>query len=108
MNSVFLLTEAADVFGGDVVREARHHPAIVHFEGPVLAKPWHYLSKHPFRRTYAEHRAATPWPEVPVTGRTLGNRLLRPLPTRVTLGVLRGVAEVRRRMPAGVGSGGRS
>jgi lipopolysaccharide biosynthesis glycosyltransferase len=105
MNSLFLLPEATDVFGAKVVREARAHPAIVHFEGPVLAKPWHYLSKHPFRRAYLEHRAATPWPDAPMTGRTLGNRLLRPLPPRVTLGVLRGVAIARRRVLTTVGSG---
>lgn len=97
MNSLYLLPEATAVFGAEVVREACTHPAIVHFEGPALAKPWHYLNKHPFRRAYAAHRAATPWPDVPVTGRTFGNRLLRPLPTKLTLGVLRRAGIARRR-----------
>jgi lipopolysaccharide biosynthesis glycosyltransferase len=97
MNAVFLLPEATDVFGATAVRDARARPAIVHFEGPGLAKPWHYLSKHPFRRAYLEHRAASPWPDVPMTGRTFGNRLLKPLPTTATLEVLRQLQWVRSR-----------
>jgi hypothetical protein len=51
-------------------------------------KPWHYLSKHPYRATYLTHRAATPWPDVAIQGRTLCNRVLRPLPTATRLVVL--------------------
>jgi lipopolysaccharide biosynthesis glycosyltransferase len=94
MNSVFLLPEAEALFGADAARLARDNPAIVHFEGPVLAKPWHYLSKHPYRWAYASHRAATPWPDIALTGRTWGNRLLKPLSARATMTVL---SEVQRR-----------
>jgi hypothetical protein len=71
-----------------VVREACRHPAIVHFEGPEIGKPWHYLSKHPFRAEYVAHRAQTPWPTAEMVGRTLPNRLLKPLPTRAALEVM--------------------
>lgn len=60
------------------VREARTQPAIVHFIGAL--KPWTYLCRHPLRHLYLEHARATPWGEVPLTGRTLRTILLRPLP----------------------------
>ncbi len=60
------------------VRDALARPAIIHFIGPF--KPWHYLCKHPQRGLYGYHRAHTPWPMPALEGRTLVNRLLRPLP----------------------------
>jgi lipopolysaccharide biosynthesis glycosyltransferase len=95
MNSLFLFPQARDVFGADAVREACANPAIVHFEGPELAKPWHYLSKHPFRADYRRHRAATPWPHFDVEGRTRTNKLLRPLPTRSAIVVLTRLARAK-------------
>jgi lipopolysaccharide biosynthesis glycosyltransferase len=95
MNSLFMLPEASAVFGSAVVHAARAEPAIVHFEGPAVTKPWHYLSKHPYRRSYEGHREATPWPDVDVGGRTLVNRVLRPLPAAATLSLLAGAARVR-------------
>lgn len=97
-NTLFFSPEAAAVFGHDVVRAACNDPALVHFEGPALAKPWHYLSIHPHRATYRRHRAATPWPEGVVEGRTLTNRILRHLPRRVMLRAL--AAQERRRSEA--------
>jgi lipopolysaccharide biosynthesis glycosyltransferase len=88
MNSLFLLREAQATFGAETVRDACARPAIVHFEGPALSKPWHYLNKHPYRAEYLRHRRATPWPDVAVEGRTWSNRLLRPLPTRAAMEVL--------------------
>ncbi|HEY3832793.1 MAG TPA: glycosyltransferase family 8 protein [Acidimicrobiia bacterium] len=88
MNSLYLFAEARDVFADGEVDEACARPAIVHFEGPQFMKPWHYLSKHPYRSTYLTHRAATPWPDVAIQGRTLSNRMLRPLPTTTRLLVL--------------------
>jgi lipopolysaccharide biosynthesis glycosyltransferase len=85
MNSLFFFPQARQVFGSEVVRQAIRTPAIVHFEGPELAKPWHYLSRHPYRRTYKRHRSMTPWPDIVVEGRTWPNRLLKPLPTRVAI-----------------------
>jgi lipopolysaccharide biosynthesis glycosyltransferase len=68
MNSVLLFPWAADVFGADVVEEARARPAIRHFEGPTINKPWHYRSESPMRNVYFEHRSQTPWPEVEIEG----------------------------------------
>lgn len=61
-NSVFYFAWAEEVLGADAVREARSDPAILHFEGPAQAKPWHPRSTHPYRETYLEHRRRTPWP----------------------------------------------
>lgn len=70
------------VFGAALANAATTRPAILHFEGPDMAKPWHYLNRHPRRADYFAHRLATPWPDVDIEGRTLANRILRPLPTR--------------------------
>lgn len=59
------------------VAQAVQHPAIVHFIGPL--KPWTYLCRHPLRHWYAHYRRETPWPDFNLAGRTLTNRLLRPL-----------------------------
>lgn len=63
-NSVFYSSWAADVLGATAVAEARADPAIVHFEGPAHAKPWHPESPHPYRQAYLDHRAHTPWPKI--------------------------------------------
>jgi lipopolysaccharide biosynthesis glycosyltransferase len=88
MNCVFLFPESCTVFGEQAVAEARTRPAIVHFEGPGPGKPWHYLSKHPYRERYLAYRAQTPWPLQTLDGRTWKNRVLRLLPTRAILAVL--------------------
>jgi lipopolysaccharide biosynthesis glycosyltransferase len=98
MNSLYVFPRAREVFGADVVRSARERPAIVHFEGPGLAKPWHYLSKHPFAPAYRRHRAATPWPDVVLEGRSWQHALLRPLPTRASITVLEQVHRARHRL----------
>ena len=79
-NSILYFHRANDLLGPAAAAEARAHPAIVHFEGPAFAKPWHYLSTHPYRAMYFEHRAHTPWPEVPLEGKTMANRIVRRLP----------------------------
>lgn len=83
MNSVLLFPWAADVFGADAVAEARARPAIRHFEGPTVNKPWHYGTESPMREIYFEHRRRTPWPEVPIEGRTPANVVRRLLGRRV-------------------------
>jgi lipopolysaccharide biosynthesis glycosyltransferase len=60
------------------VREARAHPALVHFIGPY--KPWTYMCVHSMRQLYFAHARATPWGEPPLEGRTLRAALLRHLP----------------------------
>ena len=57
----------------DLVEEARRSPAIRHFEGPSVNKPWHLLCEQPGREHYMRHRAATPWPRVRRAGVTPGN-----------------------------------
>jgi lipopolysaccharide biosynthesis glycosyltransferase len=94
---VYLPTAADDLFGADAVQEALRHPGLVHFEGMQVDKPWHYLSKHPYRSAYLEHRSHTPWPSDVIEERTLLNRLLRPLPRRVVNRVLRERWRMRRR-----------
>ena len=64
MNSVIEFPQSIDVFGAVAVAEARGHPAIRHFEGPSLHKPWHYLSD-------ARHAAALPSPP---TGHSVAGR----------------------------------
>jgi lipopolysaccharide biosynthesis glycosyltransferase len=79
-NSILLFRTGEELLGVVPTAEARAHPAILHFEGPAWAKPWHYLSTHPQRPMYFEHRAHTPWPKVELEERTLENRLRRHLP----------------------------
>ena len=80
MNSVLEFPAAVDVFGREAVEEARRNPAIRHFEGPSINKPWHYLCDHSMRELYLEHRRQTPWPRVRPEGVTPANvarRLVR-------------------------------
>jgi lipopolysaccharide biosynthesis glycosyltransferase len=70
MNSTLAFPWSAYVFGAAAVEEARRRPAIRHFEGPGLNKPWHYLFQGEGREAYFEHRRATPWPKVEMEGAT--------------------------------------
>lgn len=88
MNSMFLFSEAKGLFGQEKLSAAIRDPKILHFEGPSLAKPWHYLNKHPSRRLYAQYRTETPWPSFKVEGRTWWNMFLRPLPTSAQIALL--------------------
>ena len=62
MNSTLTFASAGDVYGADAVGQAAARPAIRHFEGPLMNKPWHLLCDHPHRDRYWRHRRATPWP----------------------------------------------
>lgn len=94
-NSLYYLRESKQYFSRNQRREAMRTPAILHFEGPSLAKPWNYLNRHPFRHLYFKHRASTPWPEVEITGRRPATILLRLLPTRWTIILLKSYARLR-------------
>lgn len=80
MNSLFYWAAARHLLGDPVVNEAISRPAVLHFEGPDIVKPWHYLSRHPYRAAYQAHLHATGIPVPAPIGRTVGNALLRHLP----------------------------
>ena len=82
-NSLFYWRSAKDVFGEDELQAAISNPAVIHFEGPGIAKPWHPLCRHPYTRHYRHHRSETPWPlEIP--GASWRHRLMLLLPLRIT------------------------
>lgn len=91
MNSVLHSSAAVDVFGQQLVSEARRSPAIRHFEGPSINKPWHLLCEWGWRASYHEHRRQTPWPDYRLEGVTprnmaihVGRRLRGKVARRVT------------------------
>jgi lipopolysaccharide biosynthesis glycosyltransferase len=75
MNSVLAFPEAVEVFGAEATEEARRNPAIRHFEGPSVNKPWHLLSDPGSRELYRQHRRQTPWPRYVPAGITPRNVL---------------------------------
>ncbi|MEY2423398.1 MAG: hypothetical protein QOI95_3465 [Acidimicrobiaceae bacterium] len=80
MNSLWTWPEWANRVYGDEALDARDDPAILHFEGPALCKPWHYLSNHPFRDSYWDTVRRTPWGSATLEGRTVANWLIARLP----------------------------
>jgi len=89
---------AIELFGAERVQEAVRDPAIRHFEGPSVAKPWHYLSPVPHRDVYLETLAQTPWAGEPFEERTLSTRLIARLPQRWRLDVYRRMADARSKL----------
>jgi lipopolysaccharide biosynthesis glycosyltransferase len=73
-------TWAGEVVGDDALREATEDPAIRHFEGPTINKPWHYLCAHPWRGEYRRVLATTPWAGTPLVDRTAATMLIRRFP----------------------------
>ncbi|MBV9041288.1 MAG: glycosyltransferase family 8 protein [Acidimicrobiia bacterium] len=73
---------AEETLGADAVAEALADPAVVHFEGPALSKPWHYLSDHPLRERYRSVLDRTPWADTPLADRTVATRFIGRLPER--------------------------
>jgi lipopolysaccharide biosynthesis glycosyltransferase len=45
---------------------ARDKPAIVHFAGSGIAKPWDYRCRHPWKKRYLELKKLTPWAGAPL------------------------------------------
>jgi lipopolysaccharide biosynthesis glycosyltransferase len=86
---------AIEVFGRERVDEAVSDPAIRHFEGPSVAKPWEYLCQVPHRDAYLETLALTPWANEPLQNRTLSTRLIARLPRRWQLDVYGRVVRAR-------------
>lgn len=89
---------AARVLGSEQRADAVAHPAVLHFEGPWLCKPWHYLSAHEHTSRYREVLRRTPFGDVPLADRTPATRLIRRLPEdRRTAAFLR-LLRLRRRL----------
>jgi lipopolysaccharide biosynthesis glycosyltransferase len=83
MNSLWNWTDwAREVFGAEQVHEATTRPVVLHFEGPSVNKPWHYLSFHPWRHDYRKTLARTPWADTPIEGRTTAARFISLLPKK--------------------------
>jgi len=99
MNSLWTWPDrAADIFGAAALREATTDPGILHFEGPSLSKPWHYLCPHPWRSEYRSTLVRTPWADTPLEDRTLATMLIAQLPSRHQLSAYRRLDHVRRRV----------
>ena len=63
---------------GQKAEVARASPAVIHFAGSGVAKPWHHRCTHPWRQRYLEIRQQTPWGSLPLEGaptRSVGDRL---------------------------------
>jgi lipopolysaccharide biosynthesis glycosyltransferase len=86
---------AIEVFGEQQVEEAVRDPAIRHFEGPSVAKPWHYLCPMPHRESYRRTLAQTPWAGEPLQDCTVPTRVIARLPHRWRLQVYRRFLETR-------------
>jgi lipopolysaccharide biosynthesis glycosyltransferase len=91
---------AIDVFGPRTVDEAVRAPVIRHFEGPSVAKPWHYLCPVPHRDVYLEMLAQTPWAGAPMEDRTASTVAIRLLPRRWRLDVYSRVLALRSKRKA--------
>jgi lipopolysaccharide biosynthesis glycosyltransferase len=53
---------------GQQAEAARASPAVIHFAGSGVAKPWHHRCTHPWRQRYLEIRQQTPWSSLPLEG----------------------------------------
>ena len=58
----------ADTPLGRQAEAARASPAVIHFAGSGVAKPWHHRCRHPWRQRYLEIRRQTPWAGLPLEG----------------------------------------
>jgi lipopolysaccharide biosynthesis glycosyltransferase len=85
-----------EVHGAHAVAEARSDPRIRHFEGPSLAKPWHYLCPFPGRDEYRRTLAATPWAGTSLVDRTSATRLISRLPSQRWIGAYLRLQALRR------------
>jgi UDP-glucose:(glucosyl)LPS alpha-1,3-glucosyltransferase len=104
MNSLWTWSAwAEDVFGPQA-SEARRDPAILHFEGPHIRKPWHYLSTHPWTERYRETLARTPWGSTPPEDETPTTRVIRRLPEAWRVPAYIWLLRVRRRLRAAPGA----
>ena len=106
-NSFYYWHEHAEpVIGRALLAEALAQPAILHFEGPAWAKPWHYLNDHPWRDRWRFHQRASGWPPFKPEGRTLRNVALRHAPHAITAPLRRLFGRAPRPLPYRGGASG--
>lgn len=86
-----------EMLGAAALDEALAQPAILHFEGPGWAKPWHFFSDHPFRDVWRASLTASGWP-LPQP-QAAWQRMLGRLPLPV-VGAARGLLRYPRPQPA--------
>lgn len=92
---------AAEYFGMEA-SEARGAPAIVHFEGPSLCKPWHALNAHPWRKAWWEALRRTPFASARAQDRGAATAALRLLPEPWRVRGYYKLAQLRQRRSARV------
>lgn len=81
MNSLWGWSDyARRVFDDEALASAKRDPAILHFEGPAVVKPWHFLSQHPFRGPYRDTLDQTAWAGEPLLERNAMTRAIARLP----------------------------
>lgn len=93
---------AEEVFGAEALHEATTSPAILHFEGPSLNKPWHYLCSHPWREEYRRTLAETPWSGTALLDRTPATMAIARLAPEAQLHAYLRLERWRRRGRAGL------
>lgn len=77
---------------------ARASPAVIHFEGGAIVKPWYFRCSHPLRGLYREYRAQTPWPLERLEDVSLAGAALRRMPFRWQYAISQYKTGVRRRL----------
>jgi lipopolysaccharide biosynthesis glycosyltransferase len=78
---------------------ARASPAVIHFEGGAVIKPWYFRCSHPLRDLYRQYRAQTPWPLERLENATAAGAVLRKLPFRWQHAISRYKTAAIRRLP---------
>jgi lipopolysaccharide biosynthesis glycosyltransferase len=101
-NSLWGWRPRADhVFGRATVEEAISDPGVVHFEGPLVCKPWHALNHHPWRAAYWRTLRTTPWADTEPEDDTLATRIIARLPEERQLAAFLRLARWRLRRTSG-------
>ncbi len=71
------------------LNEAVTSPAILHFESPIIFRPWSVRCIHPHRALYRWYRNRTPWPLPAPESSGLKDRVYSLLPVPLRLSLLR-------------------
>jgi lipopolysaccharide biosynthesis glycosyltransferase len=97
---------AGEVLGAQDLAAAKTDPAVLHFEGPAVYKPWHSLCQHPYTDRYRGAMARTPWYRDGIRGLDGYSRMIGSLPTRWQMPVhhrleawQESIGKMRRRLP---------